>query len=265
MNARDNGVERERDELLTQLAELLEGPMVVLGAAWLVLLIVEFTRGLSPLLERAGDAIWVLFVADFLLRFLIAPRKIAFLKRNWLPALSLALPALRLFRALRGWRAVAALRASRGTRLFRLVATLNRGMRALSATFARRGFGYVIALTASVTLAGAAGMLTFERGIAGSRIEQYSDALWWTAMIMTTMGSEYWPQTPEGRILCVLLSLYAFAVFGYVTATLASFFVDRDAHRPDAAVAGAPAIDALARELRELRAEVRQLAPGRGE
>ncbi len=40
-------------------------------------------------------------------------------------------------------------------------------------------------------------------------------------MIMTTMGS--WPQTPEGRVLCLLLAVYAFAVFGYVTAMLAAF------------------------------------------
>ncbi len=43
------------------------------------------------------------------------------------------------------------------------------------------------------------------------------------------MGSDYWPRTPEGRILCLLLALYAFAVFGYVTATLASYFIGRDA------------------------------------
>ena len=62
-------------------------------------------------------------------------------------------------------------------------------------------------------------------------IHDYGTALWWTAMLMTTMGSAYWPQTGEGRILCVLLALYAFAVFGYVTATLATFFVSRDMAR----------------------------------
>lgn len=33
--------------------------------------------------------------------------------------------------------------------------------------------------------------------------------------------------TDAGRVSCVLLSLYAFAVFGYVTALLASFFAGR--------------------------------------
>ena len=48
-------------------------------------------------------------------------------------------------------------------------------------------------------------------------------------MLLTTMGSEYWPRSAEGRFICLLLSVYAFAVFGYITATLASYFVGDDA------------------------------------
>ena len=47
-------------------------------------------------------------------------------------------------------------------------------------------------------------------------------------MLLTTMGSDYWPRTPEGRLLCLLLAIYAFTVFGYVTAAIAAYFVDRD-------------------------------------
>ena len=35
---------------------------------------------------------------------------------------------------------------------------------------------------------------------------------------MTTLGSEYWPKSTEGRLLCFLLAVYAFAVWGYITA-----------------------------------------------
>jgi voltage-gated potassium channel len=55
-----------------------------------------------------------------------------------------------------------------------------------------------------------------------------SAALWWTAMLLTTMGTEDWPRTPEGRVLCLLLAIYAFAVFGYVTAAIAAYFVGQD-------------------------------------
>jgi voltage-gated potassium channel len=42
------------------------------------------------------------------------------------------------------------------------------------------------------------------------------------------MGSDYWPRTPGGRILCLLLATYAFAVFGYVTAAIAAYLVGKD-------------------------------------
>jgi voltage-gated potassium channel len=62
----------------------------------------------------------------------------------------------------------------------------------------------------------------------GPGFPDYGTALWWTAMLLTTMGSDYWPRTPEGRFVCLLLAVYAFAVFGYVTAAIAAYFVDRD-------------------------------------
>jgi voltage-gated potassium channel len=134
-------------------------------------------------------------------------------------------------------------------------------MAALRATFGRRGIGYVVTLTVLITLGGAAGMYAFEHGTAGSDgFASYGASLGWTAMIMTTLGSAAWPVTPEGRVLAIVLALYAFAVFGYVTATLASFFIDRDADADDAAVAGTKAIDALRAEVEALRADVRSLA-----
>ena len=76
---------------------------------------------------------------------------------------------------------------------------------------------------------------------------------------MTTMGSDYVPQTAEGRILFFLLALYAFTMFGYVTATLATFFVGQDADDDETEIAGAKSIDALRDEISALRAELRSL------
>jgi voltage-gated potassium channel len=86
-------------------------------------------------------------------------------------------------------------------------------------------------------------------------------------MLVTTMGSEYWPRTPEGRILCLLVALYAFAVFGYVTATIATFFIGRDAEEDTAELAGARDIERLTAEVGALRTEIQALAkssPGFG-
>ena len=228
--------------------------MAVLGLFWLALFVVEVTRGLTPLLSAISAVIWVLFIIDFIVRLVIAPYRWAYLRRNWLVAISLFVPALRTVRLFGFIRVLRVARAARGARLIRAVASLNRGMTALGSTMHRRGIIYVVALTVAVVLVGAAGMYALEphdpRGVAG--FASYSDAVWWTAMIVTTLGSAYWPRTVEGRFLALLLSLFAIGVFGYITATLASFFVDRDAASPGSDVAGA-------RELKAIRAEIEKL------
>lgn len=249
-------LEQEQSEILQQLEDWLEIPMLVFSFVWSALFVIELIWGLSPILDILGITIWVLFILDFGLKFLLAPRKLAYLKQNWLTEFSLLLPALRVFRVVQVVRALQTARALRGLRLLGVMTRTNRGMRALAASVNRRGFGYVVGLTAIVTLIGAAGMYTFESEVSGSTLTDYGTALWWTAMVMTTMGSDYFPKTPEGRVLCFLLALYGFAVFGYVTATLATFFVGRDANNPEAEVAGTKEIAALQAEIAALRTEL---------
>lgn len=225
---------RERWRLLAQVMKYAEVPLFLLSAVWLVLLIVEMTRGLGPFLTRLNYVIWALFVVQFLVELVIAPSRRIFLRKQWLTLLALALPPLRLLRVARVARVVQGARAARGLRLLRVITTTNRSMRALSRSMGRRGGGFVAAVSVVVLLAGAAGMLAFERSEANSPITSYGTALWWTAMVMTTMGTDYWPRSPEGRLLSLGLSLYALAAFGYLTAALASFFVDREQREPDA-------------------------------
>ena len=238
--------DEERESALQQLQEWLEKPMLALSFAWLALLVVELVWGLNRALWVLGQAIWLAFIAEFALSLVLAPDKVSYLRSNWLKALALLAPAFRLLRIARFARIA---RASRGLRLLRVVSSVNRGMNALGSAMRRRGFGYVLALTLIVTFAGSAGMYALERDAPGGGFDSYATALWWTAMIMTTMGSEYWPETGDGRVLCVFLALYAFAVFGYVTATLATFFIGQDERRD------------LQQELTALRAELEHLRP----
>ena len=253
----EEALKNERYELLRRLEDSLETPMLVLAFVWLALLVGELIWGESLMFEVLGTIIWVIFILDFAVAFVLAPHKIAYLKNNWLTALSLLVPALRLFRFSRVFRLFRLARMGRSLRLLRVVSSLNRGMRALGASLSRRGFGYVLALTVLVTFTGAAGMYAFENAAPGG-LKSYGEALWWTTMVLTTMGSQYWPQTIEGRVLCVFLSLYAFAVFGYVTATLATFFIGRDAEDDKAELAGARQLAALREEMIALREEIRR-------
>lgn len=247
-------VNHERRQILRQWERWLETPLILLGLIWLVLLVIELRWGLSPLLETIGTLIWLVFIIDFAVRVVISPEKLQYLKNNWLTAVALILPAFRVLRIVRIARLLRTARAARSLRLLRIVTAVNRGMKALSASFGRRGFGYVSALSGVVLFAGAGGMYAFENGVPGG-LNSYGEALWWTAMLLTSIGSEYWPQTAEGRVLCFLLSLYGFGVFGYVTAVLASFFIGRDADGAGE-LAGARAIKDLRDEIAALHQEV---------
>ncbi len=260
-NQPESALDRERCEVLQQWEDWLEMPMLMLSFAWLGLFIVELVWGLSSLLEAIGTTIWIAFILDFSIKFILAPRKLSYLKHNWLIAFSLLIPALRIFRILRVIQPLRSVHAVRGFQLLRLTIRASRGMRLLSASFQRRGFGYVVALTAIVTLIGAAGMYAFERKLPDGTggITDYATALWWTAMLMTTIGSDYFPKTAEGRVLCFLLGLYAIAVCGYLTATLATYFIDRDAENGEAELAGAKSIQALQVEISALRTEIQAL------
>jgi len=244
----------ERKKLLRSIESLLEGPMIFLGFVWLVLLIVELIWGLSKTLEYVSLGIWFLFIADFIIKFILAPGKLDFLKKNWLTAISLLIPALRVFRI---FRFIRLLRAVRGIRVVRIVSSLNRSMKSLAATMKRRAFGYVALLTLAVTFAGAAGMYAIEKPAPG--FDNYGMALWWTAMRVITAGSEYFPLTPEGRTLTFLLALFGYAIFGYVTATLATFFIGRDAEEKDTPVAGAGDVAELKNEIVALTNAIQEM------
>lgn len=230
----------ERKRLLHSVEKLMEGPMVFLGFIWLLLLVIELIHGLSKPLEYASLTIWLLFIVDFLIKFILAPKKGQFLKSSWLTAISLFIPALRIFRV---FRVVRLLRGLRGIRIVRLVSSLNRSMKSLEATMKRRAFGYVLLVTVIVTLAGAAGMYAFEKPNPG--FDSYGMALWWTAMRVITAGNEFHPLTPEGRGLAFLIALFGYTILGYITATFATFFIGRDAEEKNAPVAGSADIKEL--------------------
>src|SRR5204862_2663451 len=111
---------------------------------------------------------------------------------------------LRTFRALRLLRAA---RLSRGLRFVRWLTSLNRGMKATQQTMRRRGLSYVLALTALIAFGGAAGIYLFENPQALREagylsedspqvgIDSYGEGLWWTAMMLTTIGTDYFPKS----------------------------------------------------------------------
>ena len=238
----------ERKKLLTSLENFLEAPMIFLGFVWLVLLVIELIWGFNKSIEYSSLTIWIIFIIDFFIKLILAPIKVDFLKKNWLTAISLIIPALRVFRI---FRFVRLLRGLRGISIVRIVSSLNRSMKSLRATMKRRAFGYVFMITLIVTFAGAAGMYALENPNPG--FDSYGMALWWTSMRVIASGNEFDPSTLEGRGLAFLTAIFGYSIFGYVTATFATFFIGRDAEEKDAPLAGAKDLGELKREIIALR------------
>lgn len=241
---------KERFRALVEWERWLEKPLQWLGVLWLGLVVADLLGPPNRTIELIAAGVWVLFVLDFLLRFTLAPRKIRYLKDNVITAVSLVIPTLRVFRVTAAFRT---LRVARSLRLARMVGSVNRLMLALQRMTRNSGFRYVALLTIAVILIGAAGIYTFEKDAGGrDGITDFATALWWTSMIMTTMGTDYWPKTTEGRTLTILLALYAFAVFGYMTGTIATFLLGRNDENERS-------IDRSNRQLAQLSREVAAL------
>lgn len=217
-------VRGERFELLENVQSILEPAMTALGLGFLILLLLDYTAtGLSARNQAAIDTalqvIWVIFLLDFAVRFIIAPAKGLFLRQNWFAALSLVLPFLRPFRAFR------AVRVLRSLSLVRLLGAINRGIRVLRKVTRGRQFAYVGGLTVLATIAGAAGALYFDRDIASAPIQTFGDALWWAAAMVTTINNEKYVVSTEARVIAILLRVFAVSIFGFITASIASYLI----------------------------------------
>jgi voltage-gated potassium channel len=231
----DDGERRQaRWAFLARAHRRSEPALVALSVVWIGVVVADLVYGsLPPLLGAVVWIIWGLFILEYGVGLLIAPDRAVYVRARWLTALSLVLPALRIVRLGSALRLVGASRLMRSVGLLRVLTSVNRGLGTLQRLARRRGIGYVLAATAIVVTVGAAGMAYFEAptalgGDAGrGALSNYESALWWTAYAMTS-GVPSQPQTTEGRLLGWLLTVYGLAVFGYVTAILASHFVERD-------------------------------------
>jgi voltage-gated potassium channel len=243
-----------RPSVLKTLPRKLERPMLFLSFVWFLVIITELVNGTSPLLLSLGTVLWALFVIYFGLRLAIVPNRVLFLKRNWLFVLAILVPVLRFFPFLQRLALARALTATFGMQVIWMFASADQGLRSLRRTVGRRGTGYALTFTMLVILAGAAGMLHFESDSADPQgIHSYPKALWWVAMQITNIGSGYRPATVGGHVICLSISIFAVAIFGYLTAVFAAFFIGRDAADPTSEIPNQTSIHQLSAEVALLR------------
>ena len=165
-------------------------------------------------LVLAGNIIYWVFAFDVAMRFigfLMLPKEhrhfFKFVKNNIVPILAIAAP---MFRSLRITRFVLDLRG-------RMDYTISRTERAV-----------VILLTALPIFlyTSALAILSAERDAPGGNIETFWDALWWSAITLTTVGyGDHYPVTAEGRLVAGGLLVASIAILSTATALVSKWIV----------------------------------------
>jgi voltage-gated potassium channel len=251
------GIVAGRPTPLTTLLVKLERPMLCLSFAWFLVIIAELVNGTTALLSAVGTSLWALLFVHVSLRFANFPDQVLFLKKNWLFVLAMLVPVLRFFPFLQSLPLTRALTATFGLQVLWMFASADQGLRSISRAVGRRGAGYAVTFTAVVVLAGAAGMLHFENGVSGPLgIHSYPKALWWVSMQVTTVGSAYAPKTRGGELLCLGISVFAAAMFGYLTAMIATLIIGREVKEVKKEIPTSSSVAQLTAEVALLRASV---------
>jgi voltage-gated potassium channel len=190
-------------------------------------------------------AAWALFVVDYGARLALSRDRGAFVRGNLLDLVVVIMPLLRPLRLLR---------------LVTLLSVLNRYA---GGSVRGRVAVYVAGATSLVLFVASLAVLDAERGTKDATITTFGDAAWWAFTTVTTVGyGDRYPITGTGRFIAGGLMLAGIALLGIVTASLASWLIDkvREVEEHSQAATRADLV-ALTAEVRAMRDEFGEREP----
>jgi voltage-gated potassium channel len=188
------------------------------------------------ILQTALVAVYAVFVADYLVRLYLAEPRGRWLVRHLFDLAIVVLPFLR------------------PLRLLSLVVVINLLQRALGHTIRGKVVAYTVCGAVLIVYAASLAIIDMERDHPDANIKAFGDALWWSITTVTTGYNDLAPLTTEGRVVAVALMIGGISLVGIVTATLASWIVQRVAEEDTANQA------ATAAQIEQLRQEIGRLA-----
>lgn len=166
------------------------------------------------LIDMIDIGICVVFFADFIRQFIIAPSKWRYLT-TWGPIdLAASIPAVQLLRWSRLLRIIVIIRALKSMHAIIHAFRSNRRLAIVIASF----------LVAEVVVIGSCfTVLHFESQDSSANLTNAADVLWWSVVTMSTVGyGDFYPVTVGGRFVAVLLMFCGIGLF----AMLAGVFAD---------------------------------------
>lgn len=154
--------------------------------------------------------------------------------------------------------AIVALPVLRPLRLLRLLTLVSLLQRSIGGALRGRVVTYAVAGTLMLVFVASLAMFDAERAAPTGTIKTFPDALCWAITTVTTVGyGDYSPTTATGRLIAVGLMVAGIALLGVVTATLASWLVQKVADQDDANQAATrQQVAELTSEIAALRTEL---------
>lgn len=221
---------------------------VIFLAAYSVRVLLEPQGRTEAALQLVIWITWAVFLADYVARFCLATNRVQWFVRHLLDLAVVALPLLR------------------PLRLLRLVVLIAALQKAIGGAIRGRVVVYTVCGVVLLVYVASLAILDVERYEPDSKITTFGDAVWWSITTITTVGyGDLSPVTGVGRVIAVALMIGGISLVGIVTATLASWIVQRVAEEDTAGQAATAAqIDALRIDLEQrveaLGIEIQRLA-----
>lgn len=216
------------EERLDRFTAKVEPWALVLVIAWLPVLIIpliETPHGAVAIVFKVVDAVvGIEFALEYAVKLHLAVNRRRFVRHHVSDLFVLVTFGVGL--GLPGLRPLLLARLMRLVRLGRLTAVLGDGFKRTKAMLTYHGLHFVLMSVAAIVFAGAAIEVVLERHASGSTIHNYGDGLWWAIVTVTTVGyGDRFPVTAPGKYVAVFLMLTGIGLVGFLTATIASFFV----------------------------------------
>ncbi len=204
--------------------------LILALSLWLIIMIsIDTFQGvkfyIQPRFEKYQFWICIVFMADFFIEWILSENRKHYLLTRWLFFL-VAVPYQYIIYRF-GWHlspevsyVVRYIPLIRGGYAMAIVVAWFTSNRATGLFWS-----YIITLISTVYFASLIFFL-FEHGH-NSGVKDYTDALWWAAMDVTTVGSNIVAVTPMGRVLSVLLAALGMMMFPIFTVYVTNLITKR--------------------------------------
>ncbi|CAN5160984.1 potassium channel family protein [soil metagenome] len=218
-----------------------EWPLAAVALVFLVAYSVDVlatpTGPAAQIVNVAAFFAWAVFAVDYVVRLILARDRSQWFLSHLLDLAIVVLPLLR------------------PLRLLRLVVLVGALQKVVGNAIRGRVVVYTVSGAVLLVYVASLAVLEAERGAPEAHITNFGEALWWALTTITTVGyGDLYPVTTTGRVIAALLMIGGISLLGTITATIASWIVQRVAEdETEAHAVTAEQTELLRAEIRELR------------